>query len=369
MNLTDLRDELAAHADDVGPAPDLRAGVAQRVRTTRLRRAAAGGSLATLTVAALTVGVLTSTGLPTRTVPGRTAPADTPSVAMAPMVGSDGMPYRTVPDSPGDVVKDGLRYRGRVADDRLVAGVIGDPGRSTLTFTWTPSTTRASLAAACWIPGADAATAEHTMVMLSVQGRLVMGSGCGTARPEGRDLPTGGAIPGGPGGGWDAITVGRPVTATLRLVDRDTKAAVTDPSVRLTGAVYEQGLQQPIEDAAGTTVAELPTVVEHQGYRYRLAGVATGPLASGPLPELGVETSPYAAVAVPVGPFLLAWGSAGTDLPGTGRSGDGAQLRLEGLRDAEARGYDSWGVVPVPAGSIRVSADSTRSLRLVADGA
>ena len=39
MNLTDLRDELTTHADDLGTATDLRAGVAAKVTRTKRRRA------------------------------------------------------------------------------------------------------------------------------------------------------------------------------------------------------------------------------------------------------------------------------------------------------------------------------------------
>ena len=117
MNLTDLRDELTTHADDLGTATDLRAGVAAKVTQTKRRRAVAVGAGATLAVAALAVGVVTRSAGPPRPVP-----AGTPS-STAPMIGADGMPYRAVPDAPGDVVKDGLRYRSRVGDDTLAVGL------------------------------------------------------------------------------------------------------------------------------------------------------------------------------------------------------------------------------------------------------
>ncbi|MBW8729621.1 MAG: hypothetical protein JF622_01160, partial [Terrabacter sp.] len=89
MNLTDLRDELTTHADDLGGARDFTAGVADRVRTTKRRRAVVAGSVATLAVAALAVGVVTSLGRPAPAVP-----AGSPSNA-APMLGTDGMPFRS----------------------------------------------------------------------------------------------------------------------------------------------------------------------------------------------------------------------------------------------------------------------------------
>jgi len=356
MNLTDLRDELTTHADDLGSATDLRAGVAAKVRQTKRRRAVAVGAGATLAVAALAVGVVTSLGRPTPTVP-----AGTPSSA-APMIGADGMPYRAVPDAAGDVVKDGLRYRSRVGGDTLAVGFIGDRGQGQFSMAWEPTTTHVSVGAECYLPGlTDAEAAKYVVTMSLAGAEGFLGSSCSAGRPAERDLPAGGAVPGDPGKGWSELAVGKAASLRVQLVDAKTDKPVSVAGAQLTGAVYEQGTLQPVEDAAGSTVAALPTVVEHQGYRYRVAGVATGLLASGTLPELGVPTSAYAGVAVPDGPFLVSWGSAGRNLSGTLASGDHQGLRLEGLKDTEARGYGSWGVVPVPAGS-------TRSMRLVAEG-
>lgn len=361
MNLTDLRDELTTQAGAIDALTDLRPGVAAKVRQTRRRRTVAAGGVATLAVAAFAVGVLTSVGRP-----AHTAPATTSSASAAPMIGADGMPYRPVPDGPGDVVKDGLRYRARVGDDRLVAGVIGDRGQRQLTLTWTPTTTHVSLGAECYLPGLTSAQAGKYLVSVGLEGRKgVFGTQCSGNEPTERDLSAGGGIPGEPDQGWPELTVGQPVRARVQLVDAKTFEPASVDGAQLTGAVYEQGTLQPVKDEAGTTVAALPTVIEHQGYRYRLAGVATGPLASGTLPELGVPNSVYAGVALPGGPFLVSWGSAGTNPAGaSGASGsDGSRgLRLDGLEDSEARDYGSWGVVPVPAGS-------TRSMRLVAEGA
>jgi len=361
MNLTDLRDELTSHAEDLTPAPDLVAGVARRVRRTKRRRTAAAASVATLAVAALAVGVVTSLGRPSPTVP-----AGPPSSA-APMLGADGMPFRSVPDAPGDVLKDGLRYRARVADDTLVAGFIGDRGQGQFSLAWEPTTTHVSIGAECYLPGLTAEEASAYMASVSLRGTPgYFGSSCTGGRPQLRDLPAGGTVPGEPGQGWTELTVGGTASVRIQLVDAKTRKPASVEGAQLTGAVYELGQQQPVQDEAGRTLAALPTVVEHQGYRYHLAGVATGPLASGTLPELGVPTSVYSGVAVPQGPFLVSWGSVGSDVPdGTGAGTGSAEtsgLRLDGLRDGgEGRSYGTWGTTPVPAGS-------TRSMRLVAEG-
>jgi len=214
MNVTDLRDELTAHADGLGTAPDLAAGVAGRVRTTKRRRAVAAGSVATLAVVALAVGVVTSLGRPAPSVP-----AGSPSSA-APMVGADGMPFRAVPDAPGDVVKDGLHYRARVADDRLAAGFVGDRGQGQFTLAWEPTTTHVSVGAECYLPGLTADEASVYMVTVSLGGTTgFFGSSCTGGRPQQRDLPAGGAVPGEPGQGWTELTVGRAASVRVQLVD------------------------------------------------------------------------------------------------------------------------------------------------------
>ncbi|GAA5016627.1 hypothetical protein GCM10023258_02320 [Terrabacter aeriphilus] len=346
MNLSDLRDELSTRADDLGPTTDLRAGVAHGVRRTKRRRAVATGSAATLAVAALAVGVLTSVGRPTPP-----APATTPSTSAAPIIGSDGMPFRSVPDAPGDVVKDGLRLRARVADDTLVAGAISDRGQAARDLAWTPTTARVSLGADCWIPSRSPEAAMRAVVELKVAGEYLLAASCGSQAPDGPDLPAGGGLPGEPGQGWDVLTVGKPTSATVRVVDRDTHELVTDPDVQVVGSVYEVGPETSVRDVAGTPVVALPDVVEHEGYRYRIASVTSAALASGPLPR----------VAAPSGPALVTWGSSGDGLVGATATAN-SSLRLTGLQGSDqGRGLGSWGTTPVPAGS-------TGTLALAAEG-
>ncbi|KRF38174.1 hypothetical protein [Terrabacter sp. Soil810] len=312
MNLTDLRDELTTHADGLGTAPDLAAGVAGRVRTTKRRRAVAAGSVATLAVVALTVGVVTSLGRPAPSVP-----AGSPSSA-APMIGADGMPFRAVPDAPGDVVKDGLHYRARVADDRLAAGFVGDRGQGQFTLAWEPTTTHVSVGAECYLPGLTADEASAYMVTVSLGGTTgFFGSSCTGGRPQQRDLPAGGPVPGEPGQGWTELTMGRAASVRVQLVDAKTSKPVSVDGALLAGAVYEQGAQTTVNDFSGAPVAALPEVVEHQGYRYRLDGRVSIADATS-RDELVVPT--------PGGrPFLVTYGFAGTGTEGT--------ERLDGLAD------------------------------------
>ncbi|WP_256793104.1 hypothetical protein [Terrabacter sp. Ter38] len=353
MNLTDLRDELTTHADDLGSARDFTAGVADRVRHTKRRRAVAAGSVATLAVAALAVGVVSSLGRPAPTMP-----AGSPSSA-APMLGADGMPLRSVPDAPGDVVKDGLRYRAQVADDTLVAGFIGDRGQGQFTLMWTPTTTHASVGAECFLPGLTQTEAATYMVTVSLRGTTgFFGSSCSGGRPQQRDLPPGGTVPGEPGQGWTDLTVGRAASVRIQLVDAKTSKPASVDGAQLTGAVYEQGAQTLIRDLSGKPVTVLPDVIEREGYRYRLDGRVS---------VADATTRDELVVPTPGGrPFLVTYGYAGTGGPSVGAE------HLTGLVDestAISGGLTTAAQPARPEGTVTLRHDgavSATGVRLVA---
>jgi hypothetical protein len=348
MNTTDLRDELTALAEPVTAPATIADGVASKITTIRRRRTGLAAAGAGLAVAAIAVGVLTTGGYPAPVAPAGAAPST------APMIGSDGMPFRSVPDGAGDVVKDGLRYRARVADDTLAAGAIGDPGQGQFSLRWTPTTTHVSFAAECYLPGLSDEKARGYMVSLGLDGtKGAFGSQCSAHRPTERDLPVGGGTPGEPGQGWSELTVGQDASLRVQLVDAKTmKPASVDGAV-LTGAVYDLGEQQLVKDGSGAPVAALPTVLEHQGYRYTLKGVNVAPLRS--WRDL--------TVGLPSGPAMVSWGSAGKDLTGGG-SGDEPGMRLTGLRDGvQGAGWGAILTQPVPADSaprLTLSATGTR---------
>jgi len=252
------------------------------------------------------------------------------------MIGSDGMPYRAVPDTTGDVVKNGLRYRARVGDDTLAAGFIGDAGQGQFTIVWDPTTTHASIGAECFLPGLTQEKAAAYMVQVGLEGKAgFFGSQCSAGLPAERDLPAGGAAPGEPGQGWSELTVGRSARLRVQLVDAQTKKPAAVAGAQLTGAVYQLGGQQPVVDASGRTVATLPAVLEHQGYRYRFLAMQAGPAGTTPLPHL----------ATPAGvPFLVTAGSTGSDT-----SPDAGTVYVTGL-DAQAGSTSGgWQTVPQPA--------------------
>lgn len=327
MNTTDLREELAARTDDVHADPaSIAEGVTGRIRATKRRRAA--GAAGGLGAAVLAIGlVLTNQGAPI-------APAPVPAATL----GADRMPSRLLPDAPGDVVKDGLRFRARAAQDRLAVGVIGDAdGRRSLSASWVPTTAHISYVAECWLlPGTSPAVVEDTLVRASISG--VEGhveSTCESRAAATGDLSPGGYVPGEPGQGHPELRVGTTTTLTVELVTRDgTPTAV--PGARLAAAVYDLGPQRLIEDDGGRVVAALPEVSEHQGFTYRLEALVSGPAATGPLPE----------IATPAGvPFLVTYGSAAP-----AGDPDPATLYVAGLDDESSRiAGGGWSTLPQPA--------------------
>ncbi len=340
MNLIDLRDELDLHVRGLeADTSAISTGIAGKVRATKRRRAATG--VAALCAVVAIAGTAVSSGLDRAAPP---APAVSRPVAT---VGADGMPSRVVPDAPGDVVKGGLRYRAMVADDRLAVGFIGDVGQGQATLLWEPTTTHVSINAECYLPGVDDARAKRTQLRLSLGGAEgFFGGQCGSRLPGDRDLPAEGYVPGEPGQGWSELTVGRAASLRVQLVDGTTGKPTQVEGALITAAVYELGAQTSVTDASGRTVAVLPQVSEHQGYRYLLEGVVTRPAAGGPLPE----------IPTPAGkPFLVTWGSAGEDAGDPHR----AVLYLEGLGESSGIEGGGWSTTPQPA-----RAAGTATLRL-----
>ena len=332
MNTTELRDELSARAASIDAPSSMSTGVAGKIRATKRRRAAAVAGTA-CAVAVLTGVSVVNAGR--STAPVVPAGRATPSV----MVAADGMPYRAVPPAPGDVVRDGLRYRAQVADDRLAVAAIGAVGQGKVTMTWIPTSTHVSLATECWLPGADTQSVPLETAFLLIDGKRLVGSSCAPHPASPGALPAAGATPGEPGQGWDVLTVGKPVTLTVEAFDKNGKP-VTDPGVRVSGAVYVQGGQaNVIDESTGKILAQVPEVTEFQGYRYLIETMKTRPATGGPpTSETPSQT-----------PFLVTYGSVGLD-PEGGTAGDVGRDYLVGLDTPT--GGNSGGIietVPQPA--------------------
>lgn len=368
MNRIDLRHELQARAHELDPDFDVTTStmaLAVHRRVTRIKRRRAAGAIAGAAAAALVVGVVAvnSLGNPT---PSR-VPAGVGTASPAVAVGRDGMPSRPVPMAKGDVTKDGLRFPARLGEDSLAVGFIGDPGESRATLTWTPTTTHVTVHGDCHLPAADKDQAGRTVLRVSIAG----GEGhidrpCRIGSATETDLTTAGWTPGELGQGWGQLTVGEAASLQLQLVDVSTGQRVGYGTARVSAAVYDLGPQRRVFDRAGHLVQVLPQVIEHQGYRYRLADVAALPIRGGSLaigwPVLRLETP--AAV-----PFLVSFGAIAKGTTSVAcasvatRSAYCAQagsLQLVGLDNpAVSLGIGPWTMAAQPAraaGSVQLQA-------------
>jgi hypothetical protein len=306
MNLTELRDELHNRAEEAAVPPTITGAAIRRIRSRQRARAvaAAVGCVVVLGAGAVVTQQLGRSASPTPAGPTVSHPV-TPSPV--PTIGPDGMPSRPVPDLPGDVVRDGLRYRAKVAGDTLAAGEIGAAGQGSVSLTWTPTQTQVSLSVACWLPGAPAPTSADTGVWAKVtlDGGSVFLSGCSSDRPVPGDLQTSKITLSEPGSGRSELTAGKPATVTFQVIDGRTKKPVTDGSVRVAGAAYDLGPQTTIiNPTTQAAVAAVPTWIEHEGYDYVLSGTVVADASS------GLEASSRTPGGIP---FLMMYGSAGSD--------------------------------------------------------
>jgi hypothetical protein len=265
-----------------------------------------------------------------------------PAPVPAATFGADGMPSRLLPDKPGDVVKDGLRYRATVAGDTLVAGAIGSAGASTLTLPFRVTSNRVSLGVDCWAPGRAEADVRRLEVRATVSGtKGSIGMTCQTREPEGRDLQAGGWLPGAPSEpGWDELEVGSDATMTVQLVDSLTGQPAQVDGVHLAGAIYNLGSRVYVNEGSGSDGVTLPERIEHQGHTYVLDGEVR---------RLAMPASHRLTASTPAGtPFLVAYGTGGstdsTTDPGT------SGVTLTGLDASSSEvGLGGWTTVGSPA--------------------
>lgn len=352
MNMTDLKQDLDSLVRDVSADDRLAAGVASKVRA-RKRARAAGVGAACVALLALGAGVTTQLNggarTPTPATSGHAMPQPTPTIT-----GTDGMPTRAVPLAPGDLVKDGLRFRAGVAGARLAAGAIGTPGQPSLELEWTPTTTRVTIAAQCWAveAGADGVPAVDLQVSLDGSSQMDLQGACvpGSPLPV---LNATGLTPGKTGAGWDLLQVGHPARLTFRTINGKTGKPVTDKSVRITAAVYYRGPEQLIMDpTTGEALVALPEQIEHEGHRYGLARLVSGP-----------SDEKLAAAQTPAGePFLVTFGAVGAGSVTDSLVPIG--VRLTGLSLDTGVLEGGWTTVPEPArmaGSVELVREGPRT--------
>ena len=356
MNTTELKQDLDSLVRDVTTDRGFAAGVASKVRARgRARTAGVGVACAALLTlgAGLTSQLGSGTHTPTPATSGHAAVQPTPT-----MTGTDGMPTRSLPAAPRDVVKDGLRIRAQIGGDSLAAGFISDVGQGQATMLWDVTTNHVAIGAECYLPSGAAEQAKQVELRVRLVGSegFVSQGACSTAPPAGHELVPG-WTPGEPGHGWTELTVGKPAGLRVQLVDAKSGAPVAVATARFALAVYNQGPQRVVPDPrTGQALAALPETVEHEGYRYRLVDLVAG-----------APSRKQPAVATPAGaPFLITYGSAGTPVGSTegwSAEGGGHTVRLTGLgTDPGAMTGGGWTTAAQPA-------RAAGTVQLVRDGA
>jgi hypothetical protein len=190
MNLTDLREELAARATSTDEhTTDLLAGVHRKIRRTKQRRVAtAVGAVAV--VAAFAIGLLP--GLTSTSAP---EPAE---------------------DVPSDYLKDGVTLRGVESGDPLDKAWIGKPGEGRLDFTWTPTTDSAKFFTYC-----RSTSSAFRHVQVRINDVLVEDDECGESGFIGNS--GGSAVLRPDDGKWLDIPIGKPAHVTVSLFDTRTR--------------------------------------------------------------------------------------------------------------------------------------------------
>ncbi|MEO6997740.1 MAG: hypothetical protein ABI112_06620 [Terracoccus sp.] len=194
------------------------------------------------------------------------------------------------------------------------------------------------------------------MAWVVVNGQRALGVSCNATPSAASDLEAS-LDPDVTGKGWDQIAVGRSATVAVEALDRNGKP-VTDPKVRVAGAVYTKGPQRGVTDpSTGKVIRQVPEVREYQGYRYRLDTLAVDRASAGPLRR-----------STPAGKaFIVFFGTAGTPTGGAGST------KVDGLTDdsisASDGGQTTANQPARPAGTVTLrheGAKPERGVQLIA---
>ncbi|MET7277802.1 hypothetical protein ABZS29_06180 [Kribbella sp. NPDC005582] len=200
MNLQDLRTELTARAEEAAERqPDLLPGVRTKIRRTKQRRTAT----ALASVAAIAVL----------------------AVAVVPGVLNTSTPE---PATPPDYVRNGQTVPGMINGDKLLKAWIGDPKQSKFSFSWTPTTNKIAIYAACDSVG----YALPTEVRVTIGGRYLGSSVCHDGTTDSETVPLGTFLADSPL--WLTAPVGKATTVSAEVVDIESgKAQTSSRPIRL----------------------------------------------------------------------------------------------------------------------------------------
>jgi hypothetical protein len=216
------------------------------------------------------------------------------------------------PGGPADYLKDGVRYRAKVAGDTLAGATVGELGQTTLKLRFaTASTAQLGLRMYCALTGGRPG-AQYFMKLRTSAGTRGSAVCDGQATDAGAhgdiELP-------------DHGTPGRSIEVDVTLIDVEGRP-VDLPKVRLGVGAYLLQPRHLISDVLGNKIS-LPATREFAGSTYRLTH----------LEQVDAAHTHQVSVPLPAGqPFLVAYGSstlaADTDLSAT-LTGLGREVTLE----------------------------------------
>ncbi|MFC0628618.1 hypothetical protein [Kribbella deserti] len=204
---------------------------------------------------------------------------------------ADSFPSRPIEAGPKDVVRDGIRYPGKLGDETLAAAVIGAQGENSVSLRWTPTSYDVTFAKLCVAAGSP----DQPMARFTVNGRRWMGFSCDESAQQGRSssssvyydelMPLRGLL-----------KLGEENVITLQLTSSTPpERRLTDKNGRLGFAIYQHGPSHQVVAGSSLRLAER---IHHNGFTYKLQGFKTAPAESNARVRMdGPADKPFLLVA------------------------------------------------------------------------
>lgn len=196
----------------------------------------------------------------------------------------------TPPGDPNDYVKDGVRFRQKIAGDTLLAATVGDIGQRDLKLRFTATSASTGLRVFC--------TANRRGLRYRLAIQIDAGAAsyvdCSSSRSD-VSKETGKPIP---------VQASPGQSVEVSVVMHNNVQPATEPGSRIGVGAYDLEPPRIVKDSAGQT-ASVAQTVDWDGRKYKLADLKSGNAASRQL-----------SIATPGGrPFLLDYSSTELGIP------------------------------------------------------
>jgi len=179
-----------------------------------------------------------------------------------------GLPVRTLPPGAGDYLKDGIRFRSKVAGDVLLGAAVSDAGQQTVKLRFTATSASTGLRFLC--TGDRERFDRGPSLAVSIAGRRPAHLGCSSGRADVALTDEEPYV--------IQASAGQTVEVTIGLVDKQGRN-VTVAGARLGIGAYALHPPRLVETESGR--ATIDDVIEYGDYVYKLAKVVTMDAASG----------------------------------------------------------------------------------------